>query len=164
MPRPRKPVVDITTLTPLQPGKRNRRGEGGGKPKKWTEALIREFGDRMLEWFTEDMHPDAEGRVQIKRFFLKDFAIKEGVPSTYFRKFADASPYFAELYARCLDIEESKLLKYGFAGNAPGMVQYVLAKRHGYGWNNGQSAAQSPEETPQTPKQVFIIGGQKVEF
>lgn len=131
----------------------------------WTEEKIRALADALFTWFTEDLRVNEEGKMQVTRFFLKDFAIVHGVPFEYFAKFARRSEYFREMYARCKDVQESKLVKYGMAGHSTGMVMLLLSKYHGYG-PSAQRVAQEEEEANRVPppKQVFLIGGKKIEF
>jgi hypothetical protein len=145
----------------LLPTKRNRRGEGGGRQKVWTEQKIRELADELLHWITEDLLPGEDGKIRVTRFFMKEFAVVRGIPSDYFPKFARQSEYFREAYARCKDVQEMKLVKYGLAGQSVGMVMYMLNKHHGYA--EPSSPQDDPSREPEQ-KQAYRIGGKLLEF
>jgi hypothetical protein len=105
----------------LKTGKKNHQGEGGGRPATYTREYLDLLASEMLDWFKDK-----------RRYWLKDFAINKGIPSTRFVEFSEKSEKFLEAYLLCKDIQESRLVKKGFTPYKDRFASFALKNVAGW--------------------------------
>jgi len=79
--------------------KKNRQGEGGGPPKKYTQDFIEKEADLLVEWSKKE-----------DSLFLRDFAYERGYNPNRLQEFAKENKKFAGALEQAKDNQERRLL------------------------------------------------------
>lgn len=74
----------------------------GGRPPKYTKAIIEKLADDLLEWLALD---------KPENIFLKEFAAINGLHSQYLTEFAKRSKKFDDALKRAKELQEIKIVK-----------------------------------------------------
>ena len=99
----------------------------GGRPPTYTPEYLSGLSREMLIWFKKSN----------QRFWLKDFAIERGIPSTRFAEFAATSEEFSKAYNMCKDIQESRIVHKGFRRFQDRFASFAL--KNVSGWRDQQN-------------------------
>lgn len=114
------------------------------RPKKYTDTVINDFADKLSAWWDEDPN----------RYWLKDFAIENGLHSQSLSEFANKSEKFSEALKRSKEIQESRLVKMGF-DKSKNCTMAIFALKNVAGWRDHENETQLTEtELIQTKKML----------
>jgi hypothetical protein len=92
---------------------------------------LQALGDEMIKFLEKS-----------DEFWLKDFFIHKGIPSTWLLKLVKADEYFQFCYEKALDIMESKLVKLGLKKRNPAFAIMSLKQKHVANWKEVQEIKQ----------------------
>lgn len=95
-------------------------------PNKYTPEFVNKLTQDLVEFMKS-----KEG------IWLKDFAIKNGIPAEYLSRLAKDHPEFAKALQMAKDLQESKLLKGGLSGKFP-TAMVIFALKNVAGWRDRQ--------------------------
>lgn len=95
-----------------------------GRPKKYTDELIEQYADDLIDWFSQPAN-----------FWLKDFAIAKGFSWDSFKEVGTKNEKFILALKKARDMQESKLVKMGFSKKFnPAMA--IFALKNVAGWRD----------------------------
>jgi hypothetical protein len=75
----------------------------GGRPTIYTPEFIEALAPKMLAWFKKSK----------KHYYIKQFAVEQGIASRRLLEFTKTSEVFEEAYAMCKDIQECRWIDKG---------------------------------------------------
>lgn len=101
--------------------------------KSFEDDELVQIADEMYEWFLDDQN-----------YWLKDFCISRMFGTKRISEFAKRSDYFRQMLGVCKDMQESKLVKIGFAMQSPTMA--IFALKNVAGWRNEGQLSDGTDE------------------
>lgn len=131
--------------------KRGKQGEGGGRPPKYTPAVIEGYADKLIEWY----------RTNSEHIWLKAFAVDHDIPSDVLSEWAGKNEKFALALKKAKDIQELRLIDLGIElsrdKNKPAFV--IFALKNVAGWRDAHDITSGGEKI--TDVKVTIVGSAK---
>lgn len=88
---------------------------------------LKNLGDEMIDFISNPSY-----------FWLKDYFIYKGLPTTWIMRMRKASEYFDFCYEKAIDIMESKFVKLGLKKRNPAQVMFALKQKEVAGWKDIQ--------------------------
>ena len=120
-----KDVRKVETAFQTKPelfNKYNRRF-GNAFNKAWDDPTIERLADEMHQWFVKDE----------KNIWLYEFCNEKMIPKDSTARFCKQSEYFNFVHSICMDIQETKLVKFGLRKDVrPTMTIFILKNSHGW--------------------------------